>query len=214
MLLSINVGWLRFDGYGTLADYIGIISTVVTIGLTIRYYNRDRRINMMFNQTISPIDSNHAHDNVKISIMNASATKVVVAFIGFKWRENWLTRLRLRLLTKKYTWNRIRKRDNLQNAFFINHENLAQNKMIVLDAWQLSTSVSLTLQELITGLASVASKDIVRRLCKNKPVTYQIGYERYDGKLYLHDLTIDPIEFGENRENIMYSELKRILSIQ
>ncbi|GAW98716.1 hypothetical protein IWT30_00675 [Secundilactobacillus mixtipabuli] len=196
---------------GDLAEWVGSIGTILAIFFTIRYYNKDNRVDLGINVSQSITKESEGVTIVSngwtFSALNISAVPSAFVFMGIRWKESLIKTLFINFLNylipsrkwiiESFKPQMVNVRDNLMNMLLTTPEEMFGTKdgrIKKVDPYENLEIQQFPQAYLIDNLARMAFENtrIVNKFLSKKKLKVIATFMRYAGKIYKLELILKP----------------------
>ncbi|MDA9429131.1 hypothetical protein B834_1619 [Enterococcus mundtii 1A] len=212
MVATVKVLGLKFDGYGTFGEWVGIILIMLTIWQTSKYYWYSNRSKIVSRITEGVTEKSENINVVKcgftISLLNEGKSETAIKFCGLIDKYNICQRF-IRKHWYKYIYKypilkRLVQKCAEHEIFSIDLTDFLNQEYNNIGYLEKGLKIQITNEELVNAMVKCInkSKKLKKRCEKCKKLKFSFLFLEYNGKEYYQDIYV-------TREAVIYKEIEK-----
>ncbi|MDB8860119.1 hypothetical protein [Pediococcus acidilactici] len=197
MLLLSSYGWWPLSHWSP--EWVGSIGTIATIWFTIRFYNKDRRVRFLINQSSGVIEKENNRlinkAGITLSGFNDSTQPALFKYWGFYLEPKKCLRIKLWLLNKLISFNfldrwrylLVKHRDHIRpKKYYDIFKELFDDSFETIKEFERTKDVKIPYETLLLETVSLIRDDKYnrKRLNHNKRVIIRFVFQKHDAVWY------------------------------
>lgn len=190
---------------GSWAEWVGSIGTIITIWFTIRFYNKDRRVRFLINQSSGVVEKENnkvvQKAGITLSGFNDSAQPALFKYWGFYLEPKKSLRIKLWILNKLISFNSldrwryllVKHRDHIRpKKYYDISEVLFDDNFETINSFERTKDVKISYTTLLPKTVALIKEDTynLERLNRNKKIIIRFVFQKHDAVWYESRLKI------------------------